>query len=166
VKGRGEYADDWPETAERVKREASWRCVRCLHPDDPETAERLGARRGKIPCDDLCRHDDARLFTPPTKQRILTVHHLDGDKSNDRWWNLAALCQVCHFQIQGKVRMEQTYQHPHSEWFLPYVAGYYMEEVEGLEVSRGFVEQNLVKCLAVGQPHLEDHYRERLQGAA
>lgn len=57
--------------------------------------------------------------------RILTVHHLDGDKANCRWWNLAALCQRCHLEIQAKVVMERVYPFPHSEWFKPYVAGYY-----------------------------------------
>jgi hypothetical protein len=57
--------------------------------------------------------------------RILTVHHLDGDKANCRWWNLAALCQRCHLEVQAKVVMERIYPHEHSEWFKPYAAGYY-----------------------------------------
>lgn len=27
---------------------------------------------------------------------VLTVAHLDHDKTNNRFWNLAALCQKCH----------------------------------------------------------------------
>lgn len=57
--------------------------------------------------------------------RILTVHHLDGDKANCRWWNLAALCQRCHLEVQAKVVMERVYPWPHSDWFKPHVAGYY-----------------------------------------
>lgn len=56
---------------------------------------------------------------------ILTVHHLDGDKANVRWWNLAALCQRCHLEIQAKVVMERVYPFEHSEWFKPFVSGYY-----------------------------------------
>jgi hypothetical protein len=57
--------------------------------------------------------------------RILTVHHADGDKANVRWWNLLALCQRCHLEIQAKVVMERVYPHEHSSWFRPFVAGYY-----------------------------------------
>ena len=68
---RGEYPPEWPEMATAVKDEADWRCVRCGHPHAP----RIG--------------------------RTLTVHHLDADKANCRWWNIPALCQACHLTIQG-----------------------------------------------------------------
>ena len=29
-----------------------------------------------------------RCGSPSVKGRILTVHHFDGDKANDEWWNL------------------------------------------------------------------------------
>lgn len=57
--------------------------------------------------------------------RILTVHHLDGDKANCLWWNLAALCQRCHLNVQRRVVMGRAYIFEHSEWFKPYAAGYY-----------------------------------------
>lgn len=60
------------------------------------------------------------------KQRVLTVHHIDGDKANCRWWNLAALCQVCHLQVQATVRFDQMtleiFEPP--GWFRPHLAGY------------------------------------------
>ena len=68
--------------------------------------------------------------------RVLTVHHLDGDKANLRWWNLAALCQRCHLEIQAKVVLERVYPFEHSEWFKPYVAGYYAYVYLGEEVGR------------------------------
>lgn len=157
---RGEYPEAWEEIALRVKERAGWRCVRCGHPDDPELRARHGVMGGYVPCDDACTHPD------DGKRRILTVHHLDHDKGNVRWWNLAALCQVCHLTIQGKVHMEQTYSEPHSEWFLHYVAGYYAETSMDRPVSRAFVEDHLVGCLAMGQPHLLEHYRERLTAAS
>ena len=55
----------------------------------------------------------------------LTVHHLDGNKSNNERWNLAALCQRCHLSIQGKVFMPQFYMFEHSDWFKPHVEGFY-----------------------------------------
>ncbi len=56
---------------------------------------------------------------------LSTTHHLDGQKGNCNWWNLAALCQRCHLHIQAKVVMERVWMFDHSEWFKPYVAGYY-----------------------------------------
>ncbi len=103
------------------------------------------------PCDDRCRHADLvrvvaidgpaveeKLADPTTLQsyladgftveaawRILTVHHLDMNKANCRWWNLAPLCQRCHLEIQWKVKMSRRWLHEHSAWFQPYVAAYY-----------------------------------------
>lgn len=91
----GEYPPDWKALATACKEAAGWQCVRCEHPHDPAAG--------------YC----------------LTVHHLDGQKGNCRWHNMAALCQRCHLHIQGKVVMERVYLFPHSEWFRPYAAGYY-----------------------------------------
>lgn len=121
---RGEYPADWPEIATRVKREAEGRCVRCGHVHAPEVG------------------------------RTLTVHHLDNDKSNVRWWNLPALCQACHLQIQGRVRMDQAYLHPHTRWFQPYVAGFYAFTVLGEDLTRPEVEARLRELLVAGQPWL------------
>lgn len=67
-------------------------------------------------------HDDVtwdHLIDPPLslEPQLLTVHHLDGDKANLAWWNLTALCQVCHLEIQAKVVMERVYPFEHSDWF-------------------------------------------------
>jgi hypothetical protein len=68
--------------------------------------------------------------------RILTVHHLDSDKANCRWWNLVALCQRCHLRMQRAVVMDREYYFEHSEWFKPYAAGFYAFKYEGEELSR------------------------------
>jgi len=94
-RSRGEYPPDWDEIAQRVKAEAGWQCVRCGHP-----------------------HEPAAGYT-------LTVHHLDLDPSNCRWWNLPALCQRCHLKIQAKVIMNRPWLYEHTPWFRPYVRGYY-----------------------------------------
>ena len=67
--------------------------------------ERCGAAHGPCPC-------------------VLTVHHLNGDKSQCEDWNLAALCQVCHLHIQGKVKFNQDYFFPHTPWMRRHVEGY------------------------------------------
>lgn len=110
---RGEYPGDWAEIAAAVKEAAGWRCVRCGHPH---------SREG---------------------WRILTVHHLSGDKADVRWFNLVALCQRCHLRVQGKVDLERPWVLDHSEWFQPYVAGYYAAKYLGLELTRAEVESNL-----------------------
>jgi hypothetical protein len=149
--GEGGYPPEWHETIKHAVREdAGHRCVRCLHPYVKGAGE-------WSPCDAECRHGGPVRFggqeydepmgdlavattvahgTPvDARWRILTVHHLDGNKGNCRWWNLVALCQRCHLQIQGKVKMERVYPWPHSEWFRPYVAGYYAWTYLGQEIS-------------------------------
>ena len=137
---RGEYPDDWREIADRVKAAAGQRCVRCLHP-----AERPGA---PVPCDAKCQHPRNE------KQRMLTVHHLDGDKTNCRWWNLLALCQVCHLSVQARVIPERPYLFQHSLWFVPYVAGFYAWYYGRLEITREEAERNPSLYIAMGQPWL------------
>ena len=110
IRPRGEYPPDWPAIAHRVKCDAHWRCIRCSH------------------------------WHQISSGHVLTVHHLDGDKSNCRWWNLLPLCQRCHLSIQGRVNPEQPYMFEHSEWFKPYVAGFYAWKYRGLELDRDETE--------------------------
>lgn len=119
-KSAGSYPKNWAEIAHQVKEAAGWRCVRC----------------GRA-------HDIASGY-------MLTVHHLDLNKSNCRWWNLAALCQRCHLHIQGKVVMERTWMFPHSQWFKPYVAGYYAFRY-GLPDDKTYVLAHLDELIARGQ---------------
>ena len=116
----GNYPDDWKQIAKQVKDAAGWRCVRCGHPHDPKVG--------------YC----------------LTVHHLDGNKANCEWWNIPALCQRCYLQIQAKVIMHRQWYLPHSDWFKPYVAGYYAS-VHGLSQEQSYVLANVDELLAVGQ---------------
>lgn len=109
----GEYPPNWKEIARAVKEQAGWKCIRCAHP-----------------------HDPASGYT-------LTVHHLDGNKSNCRWWNCASLCQRCHLAIQGKIIMARPWLFEHSAWFRPYVGGWAAWFYLGLDLSREEVEANL-----------------------
>lgn len=163
---RGGYPSNWRETAARVKAEAGNRCIRCGHPDgdkqklegrptNPHGALRAAGieslrRRVKYlrPCDDRCSHPkDGKL-------RQLTVHHLDGDKSNGRWWNLLALCQLCHLTIQGKCIPERPFLWEHSDWFKPYAAGFYAYWYGLTETTREQVSRDLDFYLQMGQPWL------------
>lgn len=91
------YPSDWPVIAARIKDASGWKCERCGHANDRESGH------------------------------VLTVHHLDGNKSNCDDWNLAALCQRCHLQIQGRVKMDQLFFAEIldvSEWFKPHLEGF------------------------------------------
>jgi 5-methylcytosine-specific restriction endonuclease McrA len=81
--------------------------------------------------------------------RILTVHHLDMVKANCRWWNLAALCQRCHLTIQGKVQMARVWPWEHTDWFKPYVAGYYAYTYLGEDLTREQTVARLEELLAL-----------------
>jgi hypothetical protein len=81
--------------------------------------------------------------------RIGTVHHLDGNKSNCAWWNLLALCQRCHLTIQSRVNPEQPYMLEHSEWFKPYVAGFYAKKYEGRDITREQAIEEMDRLLAL-----------------
>lgn len=87
--------------------------------DWAQIAERIKAKSGH-----KCERCGTPHGPPPA---VLTVHHLDGNKANCDDWNLAALCQVCHLKIQGRVKMDQLFfldVLPMSDWFKPHYAGY------------------------------------------
>lgn len=134
---------------------AGFRCERCLHPylgkgDMKQLGKvELASNHRWSPCDSRCVHGGPLAFESGVpvdgygdvdagvlvqrlgakevlaEWRILTVHHLTGDKADLSWWNLAVLCQRCHLEIQAKVVMERIYPHEHSPWFKPHAAGYY-----------------------------------------
>jgi hypothetical protein len=154
-----------------VRQETGHRCIRCRHPFH------VGETPGEwSPCDEMCTHGDpARDLRHPfdglgsgattgalirearaqgvervieAQWRVLTVHHLDGDKANCRWWNLAALCQRCHLTIQGKVRMDRPWPWPHTEWMRPYVAGFYALKYLSEDLDRDATMARMDELLA------------------
>lgn len=116
---RGVYTDDWPTIARAVKEQAGWQCIRCGHAHEPATG-----------------------YT-------LTVDHLSGDKGDNAWWNLLALCQRCHLSVQGRVILERPWVWEHTAWFRPYVAGWYARKYLGLHLSREEVEAQLEGLLSL-----------------
>lgn len=92
-----------------------------------------------------------RCGSPSVPGRILTTHHFDGNKANDEWWNLLALCQVCHLHIQGKVDPEQPFMFEHSEWLKLYVAGFYAWKYEHRKITREDAMIQLNSLLAYEQ---------------
>jgi hypothetical protein len=119
-------------------------------------------------CDDLCRHGGPVIYWAPRTGwgdydgpdetiaeevyavwRVLTVHHLNGNKADCRWWNLASLCQRCHLTIQGRVQLHRVWPWEHSEWFKPYAAGWYASAYLGEELSRPQTVARLDELLAL-----------------
>ena len=157
-----------------VRAMSGHRCVRCHHPF--VVGETPGEWS---PCDQHCRHTGPARFRwdgpdwlpletsfgfdigksmregqlweakVEAQWRVLTVHHLNGIKHDCRWWNLAALCQRCHLTIQAKVYMERPWTREHSEWFRPYVAGFYAWRYLGLELDREETMARLDELLAL-----------------
>lgn len=156
-----------------VRALAGHRCVRCMHPF------RVRAGQGRwSPCDHGCLHGGAHRWQTDSdgddwtveaeaeaeigrilhahtgvkieaEYRILTVHHLSGVKADCRWFNLCALCQRCHLTVQGKVVMDRVWPHEHSDWFKPYVAGYYAHRYLGEEISREQAVARMDELLAL-----------------
>jgi hypothetical protein len=124
----GKYPDDWPAISQAAKDAVGNRCERCRHPAERPWKLPAGKQRGwgPEPCDGLCNHP------ADGKQRVLTVHHLDGHKPNCAAWNLAVLCQVCHLSIQGRVTMRQLFMLDHTSWMLPHVEGMLREAAEAV----------------------------------
>jgi hypothetical protein len=123
-KSTGEYPPNWKKISFAVKNAAGWKCVRCRH-----------------------SHDIAAGY-------MLTVHHLDMNPANCEWWNIPALCQKCHLQIQHKVVMEQPYMFEHSEWFKPYAAGYYANQ-NGLPTDKDYVMAHLSELLDLAKAGIQ-----------
>lgn len=167
--GRDGYPLAWHDLGEGVgvkhlvREQAEHRCVRCRHP----YLAGEGGRNGWSQCDEQCdhvgptrcsvygpievtpAHRAACLGRHDARWRILTVHHLDGWKANLRWWNLVALCQRCHLQIQGKVQLARVWPWEHSEWFKPYAAGWYAYAYHGENLTYEQTEAQMDELLAL-----------------
>lgn len=88
------YPDDWEEIATRIKEAAGWKCERCAHDHDVASGH------------------------------VLTVHHLDGDTTQNADWNLAALCQRCHLHFQDVPLLGQLTMLRSEPWLDKHREGY------------------------------------------
>lgn len=115
MRSRGEYPEDWPEIAERIKQKNGWKCERCGHAHDPEAG-----------------------YT-------LTVHHLIADKSLCENWNLAALCQRCHLSIQARINMFQKIFEfvDIADWFKPHLDGFQAWQRRGWQDMLEVLEEKI-----------------------
>lgn len=171
----GEYAKDGKEDRAKVREEAGHRCIRCNHPY--QTGIKRDDKGRWSECDIRCTHegpvnifkDDGSNHPIQIKTtagnlvaewqpkgriikaewRILTVHHFDGAKDNDAWWNKLALCQKCHLSVQARVNPEIPWMFEHSEWLKPFVAGFYAMKYLNENLTREEVMARLEDLLAL-----------------
>jgi hypothetical protein len=141
---RNDYPEAWPVVARAAKDEAGWRCVRCRHPF-------LAGVGTQLPCAADC--DPTRCHRRKYGKTLnYGVHHLDGDKANGAWWNLLPLCNACHLSVQARVIPERAWLLDHSDWFLPYVCGWYAHFYGNMAITRAEAEAHPSWYLALGQP--------------
>lgn len=112
---------------------------------NPDGKEKRREARERVGCKCI------RCKSPSVPGKILTVHHFDGNKANDAWWNLLPLCQVCHLQIQARVDPEVPYFLEHSDWLKPYVAGFYAHKYEGRHITIEEATERMAELLAYEQ---------------
>lgn len=166
------WRDGDPAIKDLVRERAGHRCVRCGHPykvrESPpewspcdEQCVHFGPFRHELEDGEWIVHDQAQGISPyifvrnniavEAHWRILTVHHLNNLKADCRWWNLVALCQRCHLEIQGRVVMHRAWPWDHTTWFRPYVAGFYASKYLGVDLTRAESEARLDELLHLGK---------------
>lgn len=146
---KNDYNDDGKAARDRARDEAGWRCIRCLKPHQVEGKpfNNKNPKPHEITAEELS--NDLPHIMEGERGWILTVHHFDGNKANDAWWNLLALCQRCHLQVQNKCDPEIPYMFEHSDWLKPFVAGFYAKKYLGEDLTRPEVEGRLEELLAL-----------------
>lgn len=77
-----DYSDNWKEIVAGIKKRADNKCELCGGVNGETTA-----RRTKI---------------------VLTVHHIDRNKKNNKLINLIALCQKCHLRLDLEHHIENA----------------------------------------------------------
>ena len=106
IASKTKYPENWNSIAKQIKDRRGWQCERCKHEHKPK------------------------------KGYCLTVHHLDGNKSNNQEWNLAVLCQRCHLYMQPVIMDQMLFSFVEvSDWFKPHLDGYLISK-QGSEDER------------------------------
>lgn len=111
---RALYPGNWPEISSAVRIEAGERCEECgianqalgyRWPKRGGEFREVDPKHSVAVCQCLrdLRGEDAVLT-----RIVLTVHHLDGDPTNNVRENLVALCQRCHLRADQKLRKSRA----------------------------------------------------------
>jgi 5-methylcytosine-specific restriction endonuclease McrA len=68
------YPDNWDRISQLIRERAGWEC-------------------------ELCSADNGSAHWETGSKVVLTVHHINGDPTDNRKVNLIALCQRCHLRL-------------------------------------------------------------------
>lgn len=90
-----DYPKRWPRISQEVRRRAAGRCE-C-------TGECEGVRPIYSRCDKL---QGGR--SKSGGKVVLTVHHINGNKRDNRRRNLKAMCQACHLAADRWLRKQKA----------------------------------------------------------
>jgi 5-methylcytosine-specific restriction endonuclease McrA len=102
------YPENWPAISAMVRAEADYRCEQCRVPNATVGYRRLDGSFAGVPAIDRPTVErvlrDLRGPVARLTRIVLTVHHRDGDPTNNRRDNLVALCQRCHLAADRELR--------------------------------------------------------------
>ena len=76
------YPDNWERISLLIRERAGWRC-------------------------ELCRAANGSPHPLTGAKVVLTVHHINGDPTDNRRLNLIALCQRCHLRLDMPFRRKK-----------------------------------------------------------
>lgn len=98
------YPSDWKWLSKQVIATAKDRCELCYAPNGAVVCRSENA----IDSDEhpwRFQTDTDAADEEKTTKIILTVHHIDSDKTNSKKQNLIALCQRCHLRLDLQKHM-------------------------------------------------------------
>lgn len=96
-----DYPANWKEIIAEKKRKHNNKCELCYAPNGEQVTRMDNTneypwRPGYISCWKHVGGVDSRM---PMTKIVLTVHHIDSDKTNNSDANLILLCQRCHLRL-------------------------------------------------------------------
>ena len=102
------YPKNWPAISAAVRAEAGDRCEQCRIANATVGYRRMDGSFAGVPAIDRPTVErvlrDLRGPVARLTRIVLTVHHRDGDPTNNRRDNLVALCQRCHLSADRALR--------------------------------------------------------------
>lgn len=115
-----DYPENWKEIVAEKKRKHNNKCELCYAPNNahlyrydkrfntPWSWDKTRFLVERIPAGDLTGAEErmSHIEGKPVKI-VLTVHHIDGDKTNNTDANLLLSCQRCHLRLDKEKHMKK-----------------------------------------------------------